>query len=186
MADAHVNKVTVNGKTVLALSGDTVYQGMLAKGITAHDKSGAKITGTLDVPATEERAVELSMPSGDQVIQPTSGKVMRKVTVQKPATLLPENIKEDVVIGGVTGTMEDGSGKYLPLTGGTLTGNLYGKYFSGTWLQATEASNLGKTPPYIAVLDGSGWVYKRTPAEILKDIGAPTITVVGNTLKIGG
>lgn len=86
----------------------------------------------------------------------------------------------------VVGTGSDGSDKYLPLTGGTLTGNVSGKYFCGTWLQTTEASNLGKTPPYIAVLDGSGWVYKRTTAEILKDIGAPTITVVGNTLKIGG
>lgn len=50
MANQHVNKVAVNGKTVLDLSGDTVYPGMLAKGITAHDKSGAKITGTLTVP----------------------------------------------------------------------------------------------------------------------------------------
>lgn len=109
MANQHVNKVAVNGKTVLDLSSDTVYPGMLAKGITAHDKSGAQITGTLEVPATEERMVELSMPSGNQVILPTSGKVMSKVTVQKPATLLPENIKKDVVIGGVTGTLEASS-----------------------------------------------------------------------------
>lgn len=108
MANQHVNKVAVNGQTVLDLSGDTVYPGMLAKGITAHDKSGAQITGTLEVPATEERMVELSMPSGNQVILPTSGKVMSKVTVQKPDTLLPENIKKDVVIGGVTGTLEAG------------------------------------------------------------------------------
>lgn len=108
MANQHVNKVAVNGKTVLDLSGDTVYPGMLAKGITAHDKSGAQITGTLEVPAAEERMVELSMLSGNQVILPTSGKVMSKVTVQKPATLLPENIKKDVVIGGVTGTLEAG------------------------------------------------------------------------------
>lgn len=108
MANQHVNKVAVNGQTVLDLSGDTVYPGMLAKGITAHDKSGAQITGTLEVPATEERMVELSMPSGNQVILPTSGKVMSKVTVQKPATLLPENIKKDVVIGGVTGVLESG------------------------------------------------------------------------------
>lgn len=108
MANQHVNKVAVNGQTVLDLSGDTVYPGMLAKGITAHDKSGAPIVGTLEVPATEERMVELSMPSGNQVILPTSGKVMSKVTVQKPDTLLPENIKKDVVIGGVTGVLEAG------------------------------------------------------------------------------
>lgn len=62
----------------------------------------------MEVYATEERTVELSMPSGNQVILPTSSKGMRKVTIQKPDTMLPENIKKDVVIGGVTGTLEDG------------------------------------------------------------------------------
>lgn len=62
----------------------------------------------MEVLATEERTVELSMPSGNQVILPTSSKGMRKVTIQKPDTLLPENIKKDVVIGGVTGTLEGG------------------------------------------------------------------------------
>ena len=60
----------------------------------------------------------------------------------------------------------------LDKTGGTLTGNLTGKYITGTWLQSTAAANLGKTPGKIAVLDDSGWVYYRTPAEILADIGA--------------
>lgn len=105
---ANANQVIVNGETILDLRSDTVTPETLQKGYTAHDKSGAQITGTLEVPATEEQTVELSMPSGNQVIQPTSGKVMSKVTVQKPATLLPENIKKDVVIGGVTGTLEAG------------------------------------------------------------------------------
>ena len=60
----------------------------------------------------------------------------------------------------------------LDKTGGTLTGNLTGKYITGTWLQSTAAANLGKTPGKIAVLDDSGWVYYRTPAELLADIGA--------------
>lgn len=57
-------------------------------------------------------------------------------------------------------------------SGGTFTGNVYGKYFCGTWLQSTAASDLGRTPGKIAVLDDSGWVYYRTPAELLADIGA--------------
>ena len=57
-------------------------------------------------------------------------------------------------------------------SGGTFTGNVHGKYFCGTWLQSTEASDLGRTPGKIAVLDDSGWVYYRTPAELLADIGA--------------
>lgn len=60
----------------------------------------------------------------------------------------------------------------LSTSGGTLTGNLTGKYITGTWLQTTAASDLGKTPGKIAVLDDSGWVYYRTPAEIKSDIGA--------------
>lgn len=55
--------------------------------------------------------------------------------------------------------------------GGTLTGNLTGQYLTGTWLQTTEAIDLNSKPGKIAVLDGSGWVYYRTPAELASDIG---------------
>lgn len=145
MANQYVNKVAVNGKTVLDLSSDTVYPGMLAKGITAHDKSGAQIKGTLEVPATEERMVELSMPSGNQVIQPTSGKVMRKVTIQKPATLSPGNIKKGVVIGGVTGTLEASS------SGGGGGGET-------TSLQVNAAGGDIEAPIYCLWQTSNGWI----------------------------
>lgn len=51
-----------------------------------------------------------------------------------------------------------------------LTSNLIGQYLTGTWLQTTQASNLNSKPGKIAVLDGSGWVYYRTPAELLGDM----------------
>lgn len=63
------------------------------------------------------------------------------------------------------------SGK-MDKSGGTFTGNVSGKYFTGTWLQSTAATDLGKTPGKIAVLDDSGWMYYRTPAELKSDIGA--------------
>lgn len=56
-------------------------------------------------------------------------------------------------------------------SGGTFTGNVYGKYFCGTWLQSTAASDLGRTPGKIAVLDDSGWMYYRTPSELFADLG---------------
>lgn len=59
----------------------------------------------------------------------------------------------------------------LDKTGGTLTGNLDGKYITGTWLRSTEASDLGRTPGKIAVLDDSGWVYYRTLAKLFGDLG---------------
>lgn len=70
--------------------------------------------------------------------------------------------------------------KKLDKTGGTLTGNLTGKYITGTWLQTTEATDLGSTPGKVAVLDGSGWVYYRTPAEIKSDIGADAIVTTSS------
>lgn len=58
---------------------------------------------------------------------------------------------------------------YLPLSGGTLTGNLTGQYITGTWLQTTAATDKAGN---FATIDGDGWVYYRTPAEVRTDIGA--------------
>lgn len=43
-----VNKVEYAGNTLIDLTADTVTPETLAKGITAHDKSGAVITGTME------------------------------------------------------------------------------------------------------------------------------------------
>ena len=72
--------------------------------------------------------------------------------------------------------------KGLQVSGSTtLGGNLTGKYLTGTWLQTTAATDLGKTPPKVAVLDNSGWVYYRTPAELLADLGADYIVEQGKS-----
>lgn len=42
----NVNKVVYGGQTLIDLTADTVTAGDLIAGVTAHDKSGAKITGT--------------------------------------------------------------------------------------------------------------------------------------------
>lgn len=63
-----------------------------------------------DVIGTEsqEKTVNLSMASGNQVVTPDDGYTLSKVTVIKPDTLIPDNIKKDVNIGGVVGTMSGG------------------------------------------------------------------------------
>ena len=61
--------------------------------------------------------------------------------------------------------------KYLPLTGGKLTGNLEGKYIAGTWLKSTDAGHQEAAATKVAVLDAQGWIYYRTPAELMADMG---------------
>ena len=68
----------------------------------------------------------------------------------------------------------------LDKTGGTLTGNLTGKYITGTWLQTTAATDLGHAPEKVPVLDQSGWVYYRTPAEIKSNIGADAVVTTSS------
>lgn len=59
----------------------------------------------------------------------------------------------------------------------TLDGNLTGKYLTGTWLQTTAATDLNSTPPKVAVLDNSGWIYSRTPKELKSDMGLSKIFI---------
>ena len=93
----------------------------------------AEMGQVMEVLATEERTVELSMPSGNQVILPTSSKGLRKVTIQKPDTLLSENIKKDVVIGGVTGGLEaPPTGPYIEYTSLDSSGRVFTAKFRGT------------------------------------------------------
>ena len=60
----------------------------------------------------------------------------------------------------------------LPLSGGILTGDLFGKYITGTWLKATAANAMATKPPRVCVQDSEGWIYSRTPDQLRDDIGA--------------
>lgn len=62
--------------------------------------------------------------------------------------------------------------KFLPLSGGTLTGNLTGKYITGTWLQSTAAGHQTTPATKVPVLDSSGWFYWRSPTELKSDMHA--------------
>lgn len=59
----------------------------------------------------------------------------------------------------------------LSTYGGTLTGNLTGKYIIGSWLKTTDTSELSTTPEKIAILDSTGWIYYRTLEHLKSDLG---------------
>ena len=71
------------------------------------------VTGSLEEKKEEEeKSVALDMLSGNQIIMPTENKVLSKVTIEKPSTLISDNIKNGVNIGGVTGNFV--GSKYAP------------------------------------------------------------------------
>lgn len=67
-------------------------------------------TATVNVAvSTEEKTLALNMASGNQIVDKTADKDgMTKVTIEKPATMTAPNIKKDVNIGGVIGTLVEG------------------------------------------------------------------------------
>lgn len=59
----NINKVIYNGEILIDLTGDTVTAGSLKKGVTAHDKTGEIITGTLDQ-SEEIDGIDLALTYG--------------------------------------------------------------------------------------------------------------------------
>lgn len=66
MATKYVNKVVYGSKTLIDLTSDTVTEDKILSGFTAHDKSGAPITGTckFDVDSTDATVAVAEMLEG--------------------------------------------------------------------------------------------------------------------------
>ena len=137
------NKVIYGGKVLIDLTGDTVTPADLAKGVIAHDKSGAEITGTstkdsdtsADTAAASEilngktahvkgKLVTGSMTNNGAVsgtintvagqytipqgYHDGSGKVA--IAAAEQAKLVAKNIRQGVIVLGITGTMSTTEG----------------------------------------------------------------------------
>lgn len=93
----------------------------------------------------QTKTVALDMASGDQVVTPDTNKTLSQVTVQKPATLIPGNIKNGVTIGGVTGSYAGTDTSDADATAGDIksgkTAYVNGVKLTGTALIATITVN---------------------------------------------
>ena len=101
-----LSQVTVNVEPKLQPKSVTV------NGVVKPDESFDGLSQvTVNVPATptETKTVEPNFSKGNEVLTPTAGKVFSSVTLTKPATLLPENIKKGVIICGIEGVYEAAS-----------------------------------------------------------------------------
>lgn len=80
MANQYTNKVVINGVTKIDLTGDTVSAETLARGTTAHTKSGEVITGTMDGRKPEQQK-NVSPSENTQQVLPDEGYALSAVNV---------------------------------------------------------------------------------------------------------
>ena len=103
-SNPYVNKVVYGSDVLIDLTGDTVSSDKLLSGTTAHDKSGGTITGVIPSLA----AATYTPGTIDQTID--AGKyISGSQTIKGDANLVAGNIRKDVSIFGVIGTMEAGT-----------------------------------------------------------------------------
>lgn len=80
--DYKVNKIVIDGKVQIDLTGDTVTPETLAEGATAHNKAGQAITGTLKPGITPAGTIELPADGTYDVAQYASAIVSAAENVQ--------------------------------------------------------------------------------------------------------
>ncbi|MBO6301624.1 MAG: hypothetical protein J6N15_04245 [Ruminiclostridium sp.] len=122
MPDKYVNKVVYNNETKIDLTADTITAADLASGVTAHDKSGAPITGTntYDIDSSEATAA---------VAEILAGKTAAARGVMLTGTM-PNN-------GAVSGTISTKAGTYSIPQG----------YHDGSGTVAIDATEQAKIIP---------------------------------------
>lgn len=124
--------------------------------------------------------------TGNAVTAASYNATNRKLTLTKGSTFLTshQDISGKANLAG-NNTFTGGQ----TITGQTSDGysvNASG-YVKGSWLQAGVKSNYGSGTGMVCVFDGSGWIYYRTPSEILSEAsGVPksAFSLSGTTLTI--
>lgn len=127
--------------------------------------------------------------TGNAVTAASYNATNRKLTLTKGSTFLTshQDISGKANLAG-NNTFTGGQ----TITGQTSDGysvNASG-YVKGSWLQSGVKSNKGSGTGMVCVFDSSGWIYYRTPAEILTEAGGakasdiPTFELSGDTLII--
>lgn len=124
-----VNKIIYGGNTLVDLTGDTVTAADLAEGVKATGADGNPIVG-----------------------------LMQKVTIDAELSTTSTNPVQNKVITEAIANMGSGSGSYLPLTGGTMTGGITAPNFqtgagANNYFQCRKFRGEGDANTYYHAID---------------------------------
>lgn len=183
---------TINAGTITAPQGPNGANGAT---FTPSVSAAGVLSWTNNGGLTNPPPINIKGPKGDDAIITASdvenwGFTKNKGTVTSVAVKMNGAIKGTVTssgtidLGTVLTSHQDISGKANLDGGNTFTGkqtlnspgsdgysiNAAG-YVKGSWLQASAIANKGANTGKVCVFDNSGWIYYRTPAEILTEAG---------------
>ena len=163
-----INKVIYGGNTLIDLTGDTVTPEQLAKGITAHDKSGAVITGTStkDSDTQDATAAAAELLNGKTAYargvkitgsMKNNGSVALKITTKAQKVTVPQGFHDG------SGTAEIDSTEQAKLIPGNIRDGVTILGVEGT-MSTTEgakpqAKSVTPTTAQQTVLPDSGYNY---------------------------
>lgn len=100
-----------NGSTFKEIDTGRVFRYDKENSIWIEQKGATPVQPTKPEQA---KTVDLNMATGNQTVLPDAGKTLSSATINKPDTMIPANIKKDVNIGGVVGTLEEGTSAIEP------------------------------------------------------------------------
>lgn len=157
-----VNKVILGNENIIDISDSSVSTSNLLANETAYDASGTKIVGLLPNVGSQNALISTVSQEIAPSIGYHNGNGSIKIDPVEQAKIIPGNIKKDIQILGVTGTVEEGidtsdatatagdvlSGKTAYVNGSKITGTIESQA-GGTYGASSTARTIITAPKYI-------------------------------------